>query len=177
MLRALGLANHLPQREIHPETGKIGQSTIDEESRLVYFTLAKEVSDGSLPRTDADRSSRDDLERLDVDPEQDGINVDQYMEAAAIRPLPPSRGPSRAPSIQSKAPSHSSLTSRTPTPRRKRLGLLFGFSKKAKEDGREERGSVKPVEQGAKEALELEYPLYPVGPWKRPFFALRPFTY
>jgi hypothetical protein len=54
VLNALGLSHRLPQRDIHPETGKIKQEDIEKYSRLVYFTpLLEELVDGrSQQKTD-----------------------------------------------------------------------------------------------------------------------------
>lgn len=45
ILRALGLTHRLPQRELHPETGKIGQDEVDKRVKLVYYIAAKEDED------------------------------------------------------------------------------------------------------------------------------------
>ena len=42
VLRALGLNHRLPQRELHPETGKIDQEEVDKRVKLVYYTPAEE---------------------------------------------------------------------------------------------------------------------------------------
>ncbi|SPO23704.1 uncharacterized protein UTRI_03769_B [Ustilago trichophora] len=42
VLRALGLNHRLPQRELHPETGKIDQEEVDKRLKLVYYTPAEE---------------------------------------------------------------------------------------------------------------------------------------
>ncbi|GAC97559.1 zinc finger containing protein [Pseudozyma hubeiensis SY62] len=42
VMRALGLTHRLPQRELHPETGKIDQMEVDKRVKLVYYTPAEE---------------------------------------------------------------------------------------------------------------------------------------
>ncbi|CBQ73372.1 conserved hypothetical protein [Sporisorium reilianum SRZ2] len=46
IMRALGLTHRLPQRELHPETGKIDQKEVDKRVKLVYYTPAEEDEDG-----------------------------------------------------------------------------------------------------------------------------------
>ncbi|KAJ1026869.1 hypothetical protein NDA16_002165 [Ustilago loliicola] len=41
VMRALGLQHRLPQRELHPETGKIDQTEVDKRVKLVYYTPAE----------------------------------------------------------------------------------------------------------------------------------------
>ncbi len=48
IMRALGLNHRLPQRELHPETGKIDQQEVDKRVKLVYYTPA-EADDGNQP--------------------------------------------------------------------------------------------------------------------------------
>lgn len=45
IMRALGLNHRLPQRELHPETGKIDQEEVDKRIKLVYYTPAEEDND------------------------------------------------------------------------------------------------------------------------------------
>ncbi len=45
VMRALGLTHRLPHRELHPETGKIGQDEVDKRVKLVYYTPAEEEDD------------------------------------------------------------------------------------------------------------------------------------
>ncbi|CDW99386.1 hypothetical protein [Sporisorium scitamineum] len=47
VMRALGLNHRLPQRELHPETGKIDQKEVDKRVKLVYYTPAEEDEDGA----------------------------------------------------------------------------------------------------------------------------------
>ncbi|KAJ9479432.1 Zinc finger containing protein [Pseudozyma hubeiensis] len=59
VMRALGLTHRLPQRELHPETGKIDQKEVDKRVKLVYYTPAEEEEgeDGVVTEqaVDADR--------------------------------------------------------------------------------------------------------------------------
>jgi hypothetical protein len=162
LLRALGLASHIPQRAIRPETGKIEQNAIDEQSKLVYFTLAKEEETEG-------RSSREDLERFVAGSTERILESEHNREALEIA-LPISR----APSIQSKAPSQRTTLSRAPTtPRRRRLGLLMGFTRRRtrQEDDDQKQGSTSRLDDGAtdkdktttgKSKDRPKYPIYPI---------------
>ena len=153
ILRSLGLANRLPQRSIHPETGKINQDTIDQQSRLVYFTPA-------LDEREHASSSREDLERLDVVADRRAVEEDVV---AIATPLPLSRTSSR----------HSKPPSNAPTPAgppgRKRLGLLFGFAKTARSPSEGETAGPSADDHGTTPSVSattgetLKYPLYPVS--------------
>jgi hypothetical protein len=155
ILRAFGLANRLPQRGIHPETGKIAQNTIDEQSQLVYFTLAKEEGPES---TLADAStSRERLEEVTCcDRQQQGRGTDESIEAINT-PLPLSRSTT----IQSKSQPEATSSALQPPARKRRLGLLLGLGRKKK------RNQESVVERNHSKAAEpsqarLKYPIYPI---------------
>jgi hypothetical protein len=158
LLRALGLA--IPQRAIRPETGKIDQDDIEKQSSLVYFTLAKD-EEAEV------RSSREDLERLDLKLEEEKIVTEESREAVET-PLPLSR----TNTTQSKAPSQRTATPHTnTTPGRRRMGLLFGFARR-RTDEDQKRGSASKKTDDAKNQggnpkgkskERLKYPIYPVS--------------
>ena len=65
LLRALGLTNRLPQRDIKPDTGKIEQHDVDRLLKLVYYTPAPEEDQvqSDDPVHNAKRRSMEELER------------------------------------------------------------------------------------------------------------------
>ena len=79
VMRGLGLTHRLPQRELHPETGKIQQNEVDRLVRLVYYTPEE-------------ATERVEAEAKDAATQQDGGGEDEVM---ATRPELGSRRPTQ----------------------------------------------------------------------------------
>ncbi|GAC76039.1 hypothetical protein PANT_19c00073 [Moesziomyces antarcticus T-34] len=73
IMRALGLNHRLPQRELHPETGKIDQQEVDKRVKLVYYTPAEADDEDQL----AHQMSAQDASTSDV-----GADVDANATSA-----------------------------------------------------------------------------------------------
>lgn len=166
LLHIFGLSNRLPQRAIHPETGKISQGTIEEQTRLVYYTPAREEEEVGVSNS---RNSLEELERLgDQLP-----NKDHRIQQAMSIPLPLSRAVSTHSNIHGNVTStDANLTlaqQSAPTPRRKRLGLLFRMQKKRKGGDDLGKGNESilmgdtQTERSGRTKERSKYPLFPVS--------------
>ncbi|UZJ54785.1 hypothetical protein CBS101457_004105 [Exobasidium rhododendri] len=157
ILRALGLASRLPQGGIHPETGKIAQDTIDEQSRLVYFTLAKEDEGEAVLASERDaRTSREDLEIITAQGMQEQSKDDDGITEAVITPLPLSRSTSMH-------KEHNAEPSSSPQrPRRKRVGVLFGFGRNSKVSDTSSSTQKQDQKWDDSTKPRLKYPIYPI---------------
>lgn len=169
-MRALGLGHRIPQRRIHPETGKVTQKLVDEKSKLVYFTPAEKASDsddGGLHLSNGN-DSRVELERkVDVQSPTETVPV----EALQTR-LPSSRRTSvdfQSSSAASRLDSSSRIKDDDSiigkAAGRKRLGLLLGWTRVARGRGTRRPNddkSANNLAEGSTSTPKLKYPLYPL---------------
>lgn len=176
ILSALGLSHRLPQRDIHPETGKISQDDIEKHSKLVYYTPAESNAEEKLVRSNSEV------------PEQQDANVRRGQrsfapststdaEIAVQTPLPLSRSPSVKEQTGGsfRAPDRTSTqTDEVPQSKRRRIGRLIGLSRRTASGASPHAGTQKeksnviaglsaPRRQHGETNLgSVRYPLYPV---------------
>lgn len=101
IMRALGLQHRLPQRELHPETGKIDQTEVDKRVKLVYYTPAEvdeEQAPGSVGQPGEETTQSPTSQRNNTLEEARQIAAGE--DPASIRPGLGSRRPTQE-SIQS----------------------------------------------------------------------------
>lgn len=154
----MGLSHHLPQRQIHPETGKITQDEIEKHSKLVYYTpMESPVPNSTAPaEQQIIHSSLDDLRRFD-----DGLRIDENAPheppIGTKVPLPPSRTTTQQ---SGNADTSSHAGAHMPTSKFWRFGRIFKNSRQASSSGLDgvRNSDVTPVHKD-----EAMYPLYPVG--------------
>lgn len=84
VMRALGLAHRLPQRELHPETGKIDQKEVDKRVKLVYYTPAEEEQDDA--HHDDESTGVEAQEQLDQQGREGNIETVAQNESTPARP-------------------------------------------------------------------------------------------
>lgn len=174
-LSALGLAHRLPQRDIHPETGKISQDDIEKHSRIVYYTPAEgneekkseAILNAPINKADSKVNVLDgesaDLALMNMgnktgQAETSFVNTNADVEAAL-------------PDSTVEVPTHATVETQQGSEqkqqpqqqKRRRLGRLIGLSRREESSASLRTNKMEDTcQSGGGGSFKTKYPLYPI---------------
>lgn len=173
-LSALGLSHRLPQRDIHPETGKISQDDIEKYSRIVYYT----------PAEGNEEKKSETVARAPISQADSRVNIlDGESADLALMNMGNKTGPAEASNTNAKVgveaaiseASNVDVQSHTPAEnqqgsdqkqqpqKRRRLGRLIGLSRREESSASLKTNKVDDIGQGGSAGnIKTKYPLYPI---------------
>ncbi|PWN36407.1 uncharacterized protein FA14DRAFT_161136 [Meira miltonrushii] len=173
-LSALGLSHRLPQRDIHPETGKISQDDIEKYSRIVYYTPAegneekKAETITRAPMSKADsrvnflEGESADLALMNMGNKTGPAETSLTNANADVEAAVPESGSVEIPPQTPAEPQQGSDQKQQPQKRR-RLGRLIGLSRREESSASLKTNKVEDAGQsGIGGNIKTKYPLYPI---------------